>query len=84
MEVKMIGSVFSGIAVIQSGIKHLDQSAETIARQSMTDPASPASATGDVIQPLIDQQQALYQVQAGVKVIQTNNNLLGSLFDALA
>ena len=50
----------------------------------MTDPASPASATGDVIQPLIDQQQALYQVQAGVKVIQTNNNLLGSLFDALA
>ncbi|MCC8998697.1 MAG: hypothetical protein LM522_04245 [Candidatus Contendobacter sp.] len=80
----MIGSVSSGITVIQSGMNRMNQSAEIIARQSMTDSASPASAAGDVIQPLIDQQQGLYQVQAGVKVIQTSDKLLGSLFDALA
>lgn len=75
----MISSVSSGITVIQSGMNRMNQSAEIIARQSMTD-----SAAGDVIQPLIDQQQGLYQVQAGVKVIQTSDKLLGSLFDALA
>lgn len=80
----MIGSISSGVSVIQSGMNRLEQSAATIARQSITNPASPASTTGDLIQPLIEQQQALYQVQAGVKVIQMHNNLVGSLFDMFA
>ncbi|HRD48020.1 MAG: hypothetical protein JNK95_01710 [Candidatus Competibacter sp.] len=80
----MIDSISSGVSVIQAGMSRLEQSAQTIARQSITNPASPASTAGDLIQPLIEQQQALYQVQAGVKVIQTNNNLLGSLFDMFA
>ncbi len=75
----MVDSVSSGMTVIQSGMNRMNQSAEIIARQSITD-----SAASDVIKPLIDQQQALYQVQAGVKVIQTSDKLLGSLFDALA
>ena len=44
----MVVSVSSGVAVIQSVMNRPDQSADIIARQSMSDPASQASATEDV------------------------------------
>lgn len=95
----MIGSaMYSGFTNIQSGMKLMDSSAQTIARQSVAAPdpkaqptgGQPAetslliSPTGDVTQALIEQRQALYQVQAGAKVIQTSDKALGSLLDALA
>ena len=42
------------------------------------------SATGDVTRALIEQRQALYQVQAGAKIVQTSDKALGSLLDAMA
>lgn len=95
----MIGSaVNSGMASIQSGMRLMDGSAHTIARQTVASPdsgdrasggqppegASPISATGDVTRALIEQRQALYQVQAGAKIIQTSDKALGSLLDAMA
>lgn len=94
----VVGAMSSGFASIQSGMKLMDSSAQTIARQSVTssDPtdqpagnqssgASPLiSPTGDVTRALIEQRQALYQVQAGAKVIQTSNKALGSLLDVIA
>lgn len=50
----MIDSISSGVSVIQAGMSRLEQSAQTIARQSITNPASPASTAGDLIQPLIE------------------------------
>lgn len=94
----MIGAVYSGYASIQSGMKLMDSSAQTIARQGVepsesgnTASGGPSaegrpmiSPTGDVTQALLEQRQALYQVQAGAKIIQTSDKALGSLLDALA
>jgi len=94
----MIGSAMnSGFASIQSGMKLMDSSAQTIARQAVASPdsgdraageqppggASPISATGDVTRALIEQRQALYQVQAGARIIQTSDKALGSLLDTM-
>ena len=95
----MIGSVlYSGFSSIRSGMKLMDSSAGAIARQAVTasggegqsaDKPSPGasqliSPTGDVTRALLAQRQALYQVQAGAKLIQTSDDALGSLLDALA
>lgn len=94
----IVGAMSSGFASIQSGMKLMDGSAQTIARQAVassdsTDQSagsqSPGtspfiSPTGDVTRALIEQRQALYQVQAGAKIIQTSDKALGSLLDAVA
>ena len=94
----MISSALSsGVMGVQLGMQRLDSSAQEIARQSMTAPdttgssagsqagaSRPASPTGDVTEPLIEQRQALYQAQAGAKVIQAANQTLGTLLDAFA
>lgn len=94
----IVGAMSSGFASIQSGMKLMDGSAQTIARQAVassdfTDQSaggqppgtSPLiSPTGDVTRALIEQRQALYQVQAGAKIIQTSDKALGSLLDAVA
>ncbi len=95
----MIGSAInSGFASIQSGMKLMDSSAQTIARQTVASPdsgdrasggqppegSSLISATGDVTRALIERRQALYQVQAGAKIVQTSDKALGSLLDAMA
>ena len=94
----MIGAVYSGYASIQSGMKLMDSSAQTIARQGVassesgnasggwgsTEGRALIAPTGDVTQALLEQRQALYQVQAGAKIIQTSDKALGSLLDALA
>lgn len=94
----MIGSAMSsGFTSIQSGMRLMDSSAQTIARQAVNAPGSsdqtsggqspegaPITATGDVTRALIEQRQALYQVQAGAKIIQTSDKALGSLLDAVA
>lgn len=95
----MIGSALSaGATSIYSGAKLLESSAHAIARQSITspDPTTTSAGTqqpktsgaispvGDMADPLIAQRQALYQVQAGAKVISTTGRMLGSLLDVFA
>ncbi len=92
------GAFYSGVASIHSGMKLMDGSAQTIARQAMTSPDSSnqttsssvsgtseyISPTGDLTHALVEQRQALYQVQAGAKIIQTSDKALGGLLDAFA
>ncbi|HRD66710.1 MAG TPA: hypothetical protein PKY50_11200 [Candidatus Competibacter sp.] len=95
----MIASALSsGVTSIYSGVKLLESSAQTIARQSITSPDPTATSPGtqqtgtsgqvssvwDMAEPLVDQRQALYQVQAGAKVISTTGKMLGSLLDVFA
>ena len=94
----IVGAMSSGFASVQSGMKLMDSSAQTIARQAVassdstdqpTGNQSPRtsqliSPTGDVTRALIEQRQALYQVRAGAKIIQTSDKALGSLLDAVA
>ena len=94
----MIGAVYSGYASIQSGMRMMDGSAHPLARQGVGAPESGNAASGgtssegrsgisptwDVTQALLEQRQALYQVQAGAKIIQTSDKALGNLLDALA
>lgn len=93
-------AVSMGSASIQGAIKSLDDSAQEIARQTIhpIDPVSAAAPAGDqqtgvnapgrraasLIEPLVEQNRALYQAQAGAKIISTNNKVLGSLLDILA
>lgn len=95
----MIGSALSaGVTSIYSGVRLLENSAHAIARQSITSPdpttmsagnqqpktSESISSVGDMTEPLIAQRQALYQVQAGAKVISTTGRMLGSLLDVFA
>lgn len=88
-------AIGSGVASIQGGMARLDRSAQEIAHQSISTVTPDEQQTGagtspsvsqarDLTDPLIEQHQALYQVQAGAKVITTMNKALGSLFDAFA
>ncbi len=81
----MISDVLStGAMIIQSGTNRIEGSAQAIARQAISNPVTGAPPSQEVIQPLIEQRLALYEVQAGSRVIQTANHLLGSLLDAFA
>lgn len=81
----MIGNSLSiGAMTIQSGVARLEGSAQAIARQAISDPATGAAPSIGVVQPLIEQRLALYEVQSGAAVIRTTNRVLGSLFDAFA
>ena len=93
-------AVNMGSASIQGAIKSLDDSAQEIARQTIhpIDPVSAAIPVGDqptgvnppghrassLIEPLLEQNSALYQAQAGAKIISTNNEVLGSLLNIFA
>lgn len=79
----MISNALSnGFTAIQLGTNRMEGSALAIARMAISDPTTGAPASREVIRPLIEQRLALYEVQAGSKVIQTVNRMLGSLFDA--
>lgn len=95
----MIASALSsGVTSIYSGVKLLESSAQAIARQSITSPDSTTTSAGNqqtgtseqtssvwnMTEPLVAQRQALYQVQAGAKVISTTGKMLGSLLDMFA
>lgn len=92
-------AMYAGVTSIQTGMKGLANSAQEIASRTVRpDPAPTAAPAGgtqaettrpvpqarSLAEPLIEQRQALYQAQAGVKVIETNQRILGSLLDALA
>lgn len=89
-----------GSASIQGAIKSLDNSAQEIARQTVypIDPVSAATSVGSqqtgansseprvnsLVEPLLEQNMALYQAQAGAKIISTNNEAVGSLLNIFA
>lgn len=69
-----ISAFQSGLSGFQKGVNSLNQNAAKIARAS-TDP------NGDITTPLVNMSADKRQAQASAKVIQTSNDMLGTLLD---
>ena len=70
-----VNPITSGIQAFLAAQQRLNASAEKIATATITE--GPAS----VIEPLIDLNIAEQQAKAAAKVIETENNIIGSLLD---
>ena len=92
----MIGIMELGANAVYAGMKRLDGIASEIATQ----PVQPVAATGqiagqqtgthsstskrDLNEPLVEQNQVTYTVQAGVKVIEVGNKMMGTVLNMFA
>jgi hypothetical protein len=93
-------AVNAGMSTIRAAVKSMDDSAWEIAKQTVQpiNRASAAAPVGDpsmqttpsalqqdsLIKPLLEGNMALYQAQAGAKMISVSNNMLGSLLNIFA
>ncbi len=68
------GALSSGQAALSASVSKLDQAAAKV--------ATPGQA--DVVNPLLQADQAALQARAAVQVIKTANSLLGTLLDIYA
>lgn len=79
-----------GAMAIQNGMERMDQAARDIATQSVSaskavdDQPDARRNSADLVRPLIDQNQAMYQAQAGAVVMRTANNNMGTLLNMFA
>jgi hypothetical protein len=72
------GTVFqSASAMIQRSVANVSRDAATVASASVTN-------ASDVLPALIDSRQQLLYTQAGAKLIETANQMMGSLLDIRA
>ncbi|ARU86950.1 hypothetical protein [Pseudomonas sp. M30-35] len=89
------GSAFNaGLATIQSGQQRVDQAAQGIASGAVTQPArteqqaEAANATQagmpEITSNLIELRLGQYQAQAGARVLETADAVLGTLIDTRA
>jgi uncharacterized phage infection (PIP) family protein YhgE len=69
-----ISALQSGLNGYQSGINSLNNNALKIAQNVTQQPE-------DLVDPLVGLLQDKQQVQASIKVIETSNDMLGSLLD---
>lgn len=80
----MINNVMnSGVFAIQSGTQNLDAAATKLNQAVAATPAQPARDTSVAVESTaVEQKQALYQVEAGAKVVETADKAIGTLVDA--
>lgn len=89
------GSAFNaGLATIQSGQQRVDQAAQGIASGAGPQPIRPSEqptdidvaqpGTPDVTNKLIELRLGQYQAQAGARVLETADEVLGTLIDTRA
>ncbi|MDT8438977.1 MAG: hypothetical protein RQ729_08230 [Wenzhouxiangellaceae bacterium] len=74
----MINTLSVGAQGIQSGMQRLDAAAQRIAADPQS--ANPSS----LATPMVEQKLATQQVQASAEVIQTADEMIGSLLDIMA
>lgn len=75
----MVSSVMNtGVAGIQTGMKSLARSGQQIANANL-----PPEKGGpdNLVEPIVEQIQATYQVKAGARVVETGAETLGTLID---
>jgi flagellar hook-associated protein FlgK len=72
------GVLQTGIQGIQSGVQGMERAASEIARVS-TD-----SGVNDIIEPVMDLKLYELSVKASAKVVQTADEVLGTLMDTMA
>jgi len=75
-----ISAIQSGLAGIQSGMNSIRKDAQVIASQSV----STVTDTNKVTDALIDMKASEHQVEASAKVIETQDEILGTLLDEMA
>ena len=79
-----------GAMAIQTGMERMNQAAQDIATQPISaskaveDQPTAKQNSADLVRPLIDQNQALYQAQAGAVVMRTANSNMGTLLSMFA
>ena len=80
----------SGINTIQSGQRRVEQAAGEIASapveaQATNAPANQSSAArSDIADNMVDMRVGQYEAQAGARVVQTADRVLGTLIDVTA
>lgn len=85
----MISAVMSyGAMAMQTGMDRMGRAARDIATQSISavrpvDEQQPGAKQGaaGLVEPLVEQNQALYQAEAGAVVMRTANSNIGTLLD---
>ena len=84
LSLSVSGSALTGL---NAGFKMAEESASTIARQSVTASAGAPTAArpeNDLNGALVQQNEASYLVQANAKGLQFANRALGALLDVMA
>jgi len=75
-----ITAMQSGLAGIYTGMNSIRKDAQVIASQNV----SSVTDTKDVTDALIDMKASQHQVEASAKVIETQDEILGTLLDEMA
>ena len=76
----IINALNTGILGIQRGLAELDRSASTIASaESMS-----ADNSADLVEPMVGLIQSRIQVGASARVVETVDEVLGTIIDVLA
>ena len=71
----------STIPAFQSGLNGIQKGLDGVNLQSAKIASTDAIKTGDVTTPLVNMISDKQQVQASAKVLQTTNDMLGSILD---
>jgi len=75
-----ISAIQSGLAGIHTGMDSLRKDAQVIVSQNISN----VTDTKDVTDALIDMKASQHQVEASAKVIETQDEILGTLLDEMA
>ncbi len=81
MNVSNVGAFYSGVAGVQKAFSQLDASASNIANQSLSSKTSNNTVQPSVEDSLVQLQVAELQGKASAKVIDRENQMIGSLID---
>lgn len=73
-----------GIQGIQDGILGMENAARKIARGGVDGPQGSASASGDILEPIVDLKLYQRSVEASAQVVKTADETLGTLLDIMA
>ena len=80
-----VGSVFqTGVNGVRDGLNSARQAADNIAKIGTVEPRSEQGATGDLAEQIVNLKVSENQVKASAKVIETADEMLGTLIDTRA
>jgi hypothetical protein len=71
----MLGAIDHGLHAVAAGFERLDRAAGRIARQGAGD---------DLARDLVDLRRASHEVKAGLAVVRTADELVGTILDTFA
>lgn len=88
MQISSTSAFSAGINAIQSGQRRVDQAAGEIASAPITAERAqanePSAARADIAENMVEMRVGQYEAQAGARVVQTADKVLGTLIDVTA